>query len=95
MILIRKNSNGSEIFSLFSKIYGSHREELISGIETMKIKYGVAKKNGKDIESYLIASKVSDWKLINSVQIALILNSVDAAVNRSVAYKFERKDTNA
>src|SRR5207244_662005 len=73
---LRKNSSGQLIVSLFSKILGSEREELLEGVDNIKINYGVVDATSKDISFYAPANQVQNWKAVRAVQIELVLNSV-------------------
>ena len=65
-------------------IASPNEEELIDGVEDMKLTYGV--KNTNNTYAYLSASAVTNWEQVKSVRIHLLMRSIDnnltqAAVN--------------
>lgn len=90
----RKNQAGEPIYALFSKTLSSERVELIPGIENMKLRYGVSKANGLDVEKYLTAKQIQDWKMVRSIQLALVLNSVESILKKSKPYVFNGETLN-
>src|SRR5262249_2128375 len=73
--------------ALFQKPTDGNREELIAGVEQMQILYGVAAQAGGDLV-YYPAAQVSDWQTVKSVQIDLLLNSIDAVLTHPQSYNF-------
>lgn len=69
----RKNTQGQPIFSLFMKTLGSEREELIEGVKTMRVRYGVSLPGQHAISAYLAANQITNWQLVRSVDITLVL----------------------
>jgi len=85
----RKNQQGQSILGLFQKPEEGDRVELISGIEQMQILYGVSKNPASELLVYLPAEQVTDWLSVRSVQIDLLLNSIDAVLNKPQTYFFQ------
>lgn len=83
----RKNSQGQPVLALFQKPSDGNREELVAGAEQMQIMYGLAADAGGDL-IYYPAAQVGDWQAVKSVQIDLLLNSVDAVLAHPQAYYF-------
>lgn len=56
----------------------SATQELLEGVENMQIRYGVAATSDKasPVTQYLRADQVTDWNLVKSVQIALLLRTL-------------------
>lgn len=73
----RKNSKGRPIYALYRKPLGGEREELIAGVSSMTVQYGVATKNYRNVSHYVSANTVHDWKQIKSVSINLLLNYIN------------------
>jgi type IV pilus assembly protein PilW len=87
----RKNSTGEPINSFYMKEMSSnsiHTQELISGISDMKITYGVL--TNKKI-NYMQSKAISDWKQVRSVQISLLLDSINEVLLKPQNYYFRGK----
>ncbi len=54
-------------------------EELIEGVESMQILYGVNLDNDdqKTVDAYLVADQVTDWQRVISVRISLLMQSIE------------------
>lgn len=53
-------------------------KEIISGIDSMRVLYGVASSvNSDSAASYVPASRVTNWSQVRSVRIAVLANSID------------------
>ncbi len=50
-------------------------EELISGVESMQVLYGVDLTGNRVVDSYVTASAMADWSQVLSVRIALLVRS--------------------
>lgn len=85
----RTNLQGQPIFSLFQKPLDGDREELIAGVEQMKIVYGVMDSRAPGTIVYYPAASVVNWEAVRSVQIDYLLNSVDAILTKPQAYYFQ------
>ncbi len=85
----RKNKLGKTIYALYEKNTTSNKRELVSGVEEMKISYGVVDETGdKDIFDYVAADKVQDWKKVRAVNIALLIGSEFPALTKPESYEF-------
>lgn len=83
----RKNSAGAAIYALYRHdLTGPTTipSELIEGVDKMQI--GYALKNAPSI--VYTADEVPDWSTVGSVQIALLLNSIEAVTDKSQTYTF-------
>lgn len=82
----RLNSNGDEIDALYSTDLNGRTIELVEGVERMKIRYGI--KNPNHI-IYLSADEINSWNDVVSVQVSLLLNSIEPAYQTSEKYILE------
>lgn len=73
----RKDAMGKPITSLFMKIVGSEREELVENVKSMRVLYGITKPGMNDIVAYVPANEVIDWHLVHSVDITFIFEPLD------------------
>lgn len=77
---IKNNTDG--IPSLYQRevkevghIASPNEEELIDGVEDMKVTYGI--KNSDNTYAYLSASAITQWSQVKSVRINLLMRSID------------------
>jgi type IV pilus assembly protein PilW len=63
--------------SLFRRSLKGGVEELIEGVESMQLLYGVDDDADREVDRYLGAEAVADWKSVVSVRLALLLASAD------------------
>ena len=84
----RINSMGQPIFSLYWMDVSRHKlaSEVIEGVEKMKIRYGVLLPSGLLYQS---ADQIKDWSKVRTVQIALLLNSIEPVLQKSESYLFQ------
>lgn len=69
----RKDAQGHEIDAFYQKILGGRAEELISNISTLNIRYGIqADFNAVNVDQYLTASQVVDWKFVRSIEVEVV-----------------------
>jgi type IV pilus assembly protein PilW len=68
----RKNNKGQPIYSLFMKTLGSEREELVEGVKDLQVHYGISLPGQQSINAYVSANQITNWRLVRSVDIALI-----------------------
>jgi len=87
----RKNKLGKTIYALYEMPINSSRRELVSGVENMAFTYGIAKPDTADIFEYLPADKVTDWRAVRGVEIALLLNSEAPVLKTAASYTFAGK----
>jgi len=78
----RVNKQSKPIYALFVRKNSGRRLEIAEGISQMQVRYG---------NHYLSASQVKDWLSINSVQITLLFNSVNAVLREPKSYWFAGK----
>lgn len=84
----RKNAVGGKIYALYLAPMTGNKRELVSGIMQMKIKYGVASVDGKNIASYLSADQVTDWLAVRAVEIALSIASEQPVFTKAQPWQF-------
>jgi type IV pilus assembly protein PilW len=70
-------NNGSGVPSLYRKAGTANAEELVEGIETMQIQYGVDTTGNGAADAYQTANQVGNWNNIVSVRISLVMVSVE------------------
>jgi type IV pilus assembly protein PilW len=84
----QKNTDGKPIYSLYEKIMGHNRQELVSDIKNMQIVYGIKSYNNDNPIQYLKADQIKDWKSVVGIKIALLLNSVENVLPKAQEYTF-------
>ena len=72
----RKNPRGNVISALYQQPLPGRREELVSGISEIKIRYGVGEDKPQDINRYVAAAAVTHWNQVRSVEIVLWFDSL-------------------
>lgn len=72
-LYIRNNSRG--IPALYQRLNNNNAEELVDGIESMQIRYGVDDDADGSADRYQTADAVSNWANVLSVEIELLLAS--------------------
>ncbi|HEY5673448.1 MAG TPA: PilW family protein [Malonomonas sp.] len=71
--LIRNNAAG--VPSLF-RIDSDSVDELVEGVESMQIRYGIDNNNDRQVDAYVTATAAAaDWTQVVSVRVALLLQS--------------------
>jgi type IV pilus assembly protein PilW len=78
----RKNSLGMPILALFQKPLDGDRDELVTGVEQMKVLYGL-KSDQADVLDYFTASQVTDWQKVRGLQIDLTINSIEPVLPKN------------
>ncbi len=78
----RKNDRGSPVFALYQKPLLGEREELISDVGDLRVRYGVSQEKDGDISSYRNADFVEDWSRVYSVDLSLTLYSENHRVKK-------------
>lgn len=73
----RKDFQGRDILALYRKPTVGEREELVSGISSMKIQYGMLSQNHRDVSRYVSASAVDNWSDVGSLSITVSLSYLD------------------
>ena len=89
----RKNSAGTPVYALYRRDINQPAvlaQELVEGVEQMQIKFGVVH---KDTIDYWPISKLTrhDWPRIASVQIALLLDSIEPVTDGPAHFSFDQK----
>lgn len=82
----RKNKLAEPILALYELYEGGAKRELVADIESMKIRYGIATSDGKNIEAYLPATQVQDWSQVKVVEVALLLKSENPILTKANTY---------
>lgn len=82
----RVNLQGQPIWGLFQKPVDGDRDELVAGVEQMRILYGAAHSENK--LTYYTAAAVPDWQQVRGLQIDLLFNSIDAVLRQPQPYYF-------
>ncbi|SDB02715.1 type IV pilus assembly protein PilW [Desulfonatronum thiosulfatophilum] len=71
------NLNSSGTSSLYRKRGSEPAQELVEGVESMQVLYGIDYNGNFNIDNYVTASDVGDWNSVRSVQIGLLMSTVD------------------
>lgn len=64
------------------------QEELVEGVQDMRINYGIDTDGNKSVDSTVATAGVADWNQVQTVQISLLLRTEDGALDRPQAYTF-------
>ena len=80
----RKDHRGHTLLSLYKKIKGSRREELVSGIVSLNIQYGILDSNSNI--TFLTASDISDWSAVRYIDVVFLLRSHGYFLRRPYCY---------
>jgi type IV pilus assembly protein PilW len=92
----RTNHEGDSVMSLYVLTMYDDVYELVEGVSDLQVTYGVDTNPGSDdgalsSNRYMNAKQVSDanmWDSVVSARVSLLVDSVDAAVNKSSEYTF-------
>lgn len=87
------NSEGQKVYGLFRKsliMPNAHAQELVPGIEDMKIFYGVKASNNDSI-IFLSADQVKQWNKVRILKILLLVNSINNVLTQPQTYEFNGK----
>lgn len=85
----RLSKAGYPILALYRFDYRGIEEELIAGIENMRIYYGVLSEQGKI--DYLPAAKIVQWQQVRMLYIELLLVSAEPYSAQANAFDFDHK----
>jgi type IV pilus assembly protein PilW len=69
--------NGARNPSLWRKVGAAAEQELIEGIESMQITYGVDTDGDRLVNTYVNADAVTNWTRVISVSIGLLIRSIE------------------
>ncbi|MDF2868318.1 MAG: pilW2, partial [Gammaproteobacteria bacterium] len=86
------SQDGKSTYGLFRKSLNStaHAQELVEGIEAMKISYGI-KTSALAPLVFLFASQVQHWQEVHVVRIALLVTSINNVLDKPQSYQFNGK----
>lgn len=88
----RKNALGNTVYALYTALEPHPKNELVSGIEEIQIRYGVVQEEtDPDIAAYVSADAVEDWKKVRAVKIAVLLTSDFPILTQPEPYTFAGK----
>ena len=73
-LYIRNNSRG--IPALYQRLNDNNAEELVEGVESMHIRYGVDTDTDGSADRYETADSVTNWNNVLSVEVELLLTSL-------------------
>ena len=75
---IRASSTGAVgATSLWRRIGANTPEELIEGVEQMQLRFGVDTTGDSRVDTYVTANSVTDWNAVYSVEVALLVRSLE------------------
>ncbi|WP_308363764.1 MULTISPECIES: PilW family protein [unclassified Microbulbifer] len=82
-------NNGADRPSLYQKVGNAPEEELLTGVEDMQIFYGLDSNDDGVPNNYVDADNVSDWELVLSARVELLVqSSEDNVLAESQSYTF-------
>lgn len=87
----RTNQAGQPIYALYRQDNSGNEVELFDGVETMQITYGIDTNNDGTADTYSQANQISaaDWANVVSIDIALLLSTVENVSDKPIAYNFQ------
>ena len=88
----RSNATGLPIFALFQRDANGNETELVEGVEEMRITYGVDTTGDGSADTFDTAAAVetaSQWPQVVSVDISLLLNSINEVEVKPQQYTFQ------
>jgi len=68
--------NPRQVSALYRRISNGNAEELVEGVESMQLRYGVDEDVDGGADRYLTANNIGNWNNVVSVQIELLLFSL-------------------
>ena len=68
-------------------------EELVEGVEDMRINYGLDTNGDKAVDSTVATSAVTNWDQVQTVQVSLLMRSDNNVVDQSQTYTFNAVTT--
>jgi len=69
------NTSGNP--SLYRKRGNDSAQELVEGIESIQLLYGVDTSEDRNVDTYVTAASVPDWSKVRSVKIGLLVSTMD------------------
>lgn len=75
-----RTGNLSGMPGLWRRVANNAPEELVEGVERLEIRYGVDTDDDGRVESYVTANAVTDWAEVASINLNLLLVSVEENV---------------
>jgi type IV pilus assembly protein PilW len=69
--------NGTSLYRLVANTGATQLEELVEGIDSMQLTYGVDTNGDWLVDSYVAANSVTNWDQVKSVRIALLVRSLE------------------
>jgi type IV pilus assembly protein PilW len=72
---IRTNPSGHP--ALYKRVGASDSVEIVEGVETMQILYGIDTGGDKHVDTYVAANAVTNWNNVRSVQIGLLVRTIN------------------
>ncbi len=81
---VRNSASG--VPCLFRRTVGAGvlEEELVEGVETLQVRYGVDANNDRSVDDYVAANSVTDWDDVLSVRVGLLMRSVSEISRKPV-----------
>jgi type IV pilus assembly protein PilW len=87
------NSTAGTSTALWRKIGKNNAEELVEGVDGMRLLFGIDSSNDQQADSYVRASGVSNWNNVVSVRVALLVRSLEQYGNAVNTKTYELLDT--
>jgi len=72
---IRNNGSGEP--SLYQRVLNDAPQEMVEGVESMQVLYGVDTDGDESANKYIAANTVSDWNNVKSVRVSLLLRTLE------------------
>ncbi|WP_078121902.1 PilW family protein [Thiosocius teredinicola] len=82
------NASGATVLSLYRATGDGSPDELLQGVEDMQVTYGIDSNGDGGVDSFRDAASVTDWTQVASVNVSLLVNSVDNASDTLASYRY-------
>lgn len=87
----RTNATGDPILALVRLNFNGTEEEIADGVEQMRVNYGIDSSGDNNVDTFLSATQVeatNNWENVLSVDIRLLMATVEQINEKPVAYTF-------
>jgi type IV pilus assembly protein PilW len=83
-----RTRNGQPVLALYREDGSNNPQELIEGVEDMQLTYGLDTDGDALADTFEDADGVTDWSQVVSVEVSMLLNSVDGSAQERADYVY-------
>lgn len=87
----RTNADNQPIYALVRQDLNGNEDEIVEGVEKIRVTYGVDTNNDRTADTYQTATEVTNsnqWDNVISLKINLLLTSIENVANQPQSYSF-------